>query len=502
MTDRPNLLFIMADQMRFDALGCHSQHGFTPNLDRLAAEGSDLRQHFANAPVCVPSRSTIFTGRHSHAHRVLENDARLAPHEAHLFKVLKEADYRLGYFGKNHLLPEPELAANCDARDECGRKSHATPEQAEYARLCGEAGERMRTIGAFAGAAFHDLPDEATGTGRIGDAAVGFLEASQDPRPWCAVASFHDPHAPHLAPRRFAQHHPADRIELPPWSSEELDTKPPRSRIKRQAQGSPRADDAARRHFLSVYRSMCSFVDEQVGRIVAAADRRGDASRTLVVFLSDHGDFCWQHGMCKKDLVLWDALLHVPCLFRWTGTLPAGRSPDTLTDHTDIVPSLLDLLGLETPQGVHGRSLAPLLRGETEDQKDVVFAEVCHPWMENPYPTFEAFHEAWQSAQASDQPHPLKWTAPFNVPGDYVKGVRTRDWKYTRLGSGFEELYDLAADPGERRNLAPAATGETLARLQEMRLLFLDQLMKSADPRSPKDDAALATHYPSWHHQT
>ena len=92
---RPNLLVLMTDQQRYDAMSAHGGWVRTPVLDRMAAEGCDLRGHYAQAPVCVPSRTSLFTGRYPHAHRVLENDARLASHEVHLFKALKQAGYHL-----------------------------------------------------------------------------------------------------------------------------------------------------------------------------------------------------------------------------------------------------------------------------------------------------------------------------------------------------------------------------------------------------------------------
>src|SRR5690606_27408217 len=108
----PNLLIILTDQQRFDSLSAHGGTGRTPHFDALAAHGVNLRKHYAQSPVCVPSRSTMFTGRYPGAHGVMENFLHIGAQEIHLFKVLQKSGYWLAYHGKNHLLPAAEMAAN------------------------------------------------------------------------------------------------------------------------------------------------------------------------------------------------------------------------------------------------------------------------------------------------------------------------------------------------------------------------------------------------------
>jgi arylsulfatase A-like enzyme len=353
----------------------------------------------------------------------------------------------------------------------------------------------METAGCHAGAAFHDCPDAATPTGRITLAVEAFLDSAPDDHPWCAVASYYDPHAPHLAPRRFSALHPPESLTLPPFTREELSRVSSRSTIKWQAQGADHATDDEKRHYLSVYLSLCSYVDEQVGRLVRMVERRGESADTVIVFVSDHGDFCWQHGMCKKDLVLWDALLHIPFVIAWPGVI-RHQVVDTLTGQVDVLPSLIDLLDLERHPGVQGRSLAPLVRDGHLLAEKAVFAEVCHSWMQNPYSSYAEFAAAWQAAR-NNAHDPLHYTAPYNVPGDHVMAVRTRKWKYIRFGSGFEELYDLENDPGERRNLV-SVTARDDGTLLHMRSLMLDATIRAGDPLSPRQRAALRAAFPRW----
>lgn len=491
-TRPPNMLIVLTDQQRFDAMSAHGGIACTPHLDAVAAQGVDLRRHYAQSPVCVPSRSTLFTGRHPQAHGVMENFARINESEVHLFKVLKAAGYWLAYHGKNHLLPDAEMAANFDHFTDPEFDEFGDPLRAPYVALERESLRRLATHGSFASAAFHDFPDEITTTGVIARQAKESLASAPVDRPWCLVASFYDPHVPHLAPRRFAARHPPEAMPLPPLpAGDPFAGKPDRLRIKYHAQGSDRATDEDRRNYLAVYASMVDFVDEQLGGVLAALRDRSDAGRTMVVFTSDHGDFAWHHGLCKKDLVLYEDLLHVPAVIAWPGTIQPARVDQTFTQHSDLMPTLLDLAGLDRPAGCQGRSFAALLKGEAREHRAATYAEICFPWMRNPYPDYKAFRAAWDQHPPGRPPG-----ASYNVPGDHSKSVRTADWSYLWYGDGFEELYDLRTDPDEWTNLAgDAAHAATLAALRQQ---LRAEEEEGIDRRSRAAIAAESARYPGW----
>ncbi len=491
MTDtprRPNILFIMTDQQRFDAMSAHGGQARTPNLDRLGGEGADLRRFFTQSPVCVPSRCNIFSGRYPHSHRVRENHTRLDRHEPHLFKVLKQGGYRLGYVGKNHLLEGAEFA-NFDYVDteETRRDVQPGSQREAYLKFKKAQGTKLRTVASWASAAWHDFDDAVTDTGMNGDSAIRFLREASTEEPFCLTVSFTDPHAPHIAPRRFEADYPLDAIRLHPTHEGDLDAKAPRFRIKQRVQGSLDATERDKRHYVAVYSAMVSFVDEQVGRILAALDEAGLREDTIVVFTADHGDFNFEHDMCKKDLVLLDCLLHVPCLVRWPGHVKVRAVEGTMVEQVDLYPTLLELCGLEVPFGCQGVSFRGLLEGTTDSHKDTVHAEICPPHFVNRYQTPDEFVADWQ-ANHETPGHPLCWSAPFNVPGDFVKMIRTDRWKYIWFVDGFEELYDLQADPREWHNLA--ANPEHAATRDGLRLRLFEWCVRSEDPLDPK-----------WHRQ-
>ncbi len=258
---QPNLVFIMTDQQRFDALGANGNPVIrTPNMDRLAAGGLNVQSYFSNCPVCVPSRCTLFTGRYPHSHRVRENHNMLeAGREIHLFRVLKKAGYSLGYIGKNHLLEKPEFE-NFDYTDAWGYDHEMGPAEEECQKFARSRGGVMREVACWAGATFHDFPLESTRPYVKASSAIKFLEERPEDKPFCLCLSFSDPHAPHIALRKFEKVYPLEDMVLHPTREGELDEKASRFPVKYRAQGSHKATDEDKRRFMAVY-----LLDDLVG---------------------------------------------------------------------------------------------------------------------------------------------------------------------------------------------------------------------------------------------
>jgi len=486
---QPNLLFIMTDQQRYDALGANGNDVIrTPVLDRLAAEGVNVQQYFTNCPVCVPSRCTLFTGRYPHSHRVRENHNLLeAGREIHLFRTLKKAGYALGYIGKNHLLEGPEFE-NFDYTDVWGYDHRMSPAEEECHNFARSRGAVMREVGCWAGAIFHDFPPESTRPYVKASSAIRFLEQRPKDRPFCLCLSFSDPHAPHIALRKYEEVYPLEKMVLHPTCEGELEQKASRFPIKFRAQGSHKATEQDKRRFMAVYYSMISWVDEQIGRVLEKLEELGLRRDTIVVFTSDHGEFCFEHGMCKKDLVLLDSLLHVPLLICWPGQLEPRVIDGTFMEEVDVMPTLLDLMGVAAPYGMQGASIMPVIRGKTDSHKDEVYGEICPPWLYNPFPDYESFVEDWR--RHSEGP------PPFNIPGDFTKMIRTREAKYIWYSTGEEELYDLRSDPNEWHNLALDPAHDELKTRMKLRLLEWNAL--SEDPLDPLSLRQLQQRYDGW----
>ncbi|MFW6189014.1 MAG: sulfatase [Planctomycetota bacterium] len=489
MPSRPNLLFIMTDQQRFDALGANGNDIIrTPNLDRIAASGANVQQYYANCPVCVPSRVTLFTGRYPHAHRVRENHNLLeSDREVHLFRVLSHAGYQLGYVGKNHLLEGHEFE-NFAYADVWGHNHERSEVEEEVHRFARTRGRPMRETGVWAGATFHDYPPEGTRPYVKASSAIPFLRERPEDRPFCLCLSFSDPHAPHLALEKYREVYPLEEMELYPNREGELEEKANRFGVKVRASQADKAAEEDRRRFMAVYYSMISWVDEQIGRVLEALQERGLAEDTIIVFTSDHGEFCFEHGMCKKDLVLLDSLLHVPLLISRPGQLDPGKREGTFVEEVDLLPTLLEMMDVEVPFGVQGRSALPYLRGETEGHKEAVYGEICPPWLFNPHATYEDFVRDWEENHEG--------LPSFNVPGDFTKSIRDADYRYVWYGTGEEELYDKDADPHELHNVADDP--DYAEARDRMKLRLLEWHALTEDPLDPLSVRQLQDRYSDW----
>jgi hypothetical protein len=325
--------------------------------------------------------------------------------------------------------------------------------------------------------------------------AIRFLENRPPDRPFCLALSFSDPHAPHIALRKYEEIYPLEEMRLHPTREGELEEKARRFKIKQRASGADVAADEDKRRFMAVYYSMISWVDQNVGRVLEKLHELGLDRDTIVVFTSDHGEFCFEHEMCKKDLVLLDCLLRVPFFMSWPGRLEPAAVTETFVEEVDVMPTLLDLMGVEVPNGVQGHSFLPYLRGEADSHRGEVHAEICPPWLSNPYPDYPSFIGEWEEHH-EDPEHLLGWTASFNVPGDFTKMLRDRRYKYIWYVTGEEELYDLEEDPQEWHNLAGRPDCEDVK--TGMKLRLLEWNARTEDPLDPLAVRRLQEQYSEW----
>ena len=427
MTDRrPNLLFVFADQMRGQDMGCAGNVAVrTPVLDRLAAEGMYFVRAFANAPVCTPSRGAILTGRYAHQHLAVANDLPLGPDETTIAHVLRDAGYRTGYVGKWHLdgMPRDKFtppgprrfgfdfwaAWNCDHRYFGGRVYRDSPEPV--------------LLEGYEPAAQTDL-------------ALEFLR-SDDGRPWCLFLSWGPPHNPYeKAPERYRAMYDPARVALRP-NVPDL------------------CAERARRDLAGCWAHVTA-LDAELGRLLAALEASGQAGRTIVVFTSDHGDMLGSQGRQRKEQP-WEESVRVPLLVRWPGRVPAGRTSAALVSTVDLAPTLLGMMGLEVPARMTGADLAPLVRGRADAGPAAVLLQEIVPLDEGLYQGVG------------------EWRA-----------IRTPRYTYARRRWGEPWLlYDNEADPYQQANLAASAEHRGLREQLEAELGRL--LAAAGDPFHPWD---------------
>lgn len=422
---RPNLVFLLADDLRWNTLGCMGDPIVqTPNIDRLAAAGTRFRNAFVTTSICCVSRASILSGQHVRRHGIEDFSTPFTPTAwAETYPaLLRKQGYRTGFIGKFGV---------GNARDIAAMEKHF-----DYWRgLPGQAGP------------FFDKGDPRHKTARFGDEALEFLAGCKAGEPFCLSLSFSAPHARDGQPREFPPD-PRDEklyadatMPVPPTATEAyfhrlpefVRTSEGRKRWKRRFATPEEFQKTTRDYYRLV-----TGIDREVGRIREALAKHKFADNTVIAFTSDNGFCLGDRGMADKWL-MYEESIRVP-LIVCDPRVPErsrGRSPDEMVLNIDVAPTLLDLAGVAVPERMQGKSLMPFLRGKPDGWRTDFFYE--HHF------------------------------GPKIIPPS--EGVRTTGWKYLRWVNRdpvLEELYDLEKDPQEEKNLA--AVPEHRKRLESMRI--------------------------------
>ncbi len=486
MTAHPNIVIIIADDLRADAL--ENPLVRTPHLSALAADGVIFAQNYAANPVCAPSRMANFTGLYPqvNGHRSLYQ--LLRPHEENLFKLLKENGYQTVMAGKNDLMTAPSLRASFSRRL-AGPQSAAfrilrqrlrrlpfarkwkilrlafrlfVVERKSFNGLFGDerlkefadvllmartpypCGHRLHHSFYF-GKAEADSPAARTES-LIFDSAVKWLKDAPS-QPFCLYIAASLPHTPYQAEEPYFSM--VDRAIVPDPIPAQLDDKPHFMRelyVRYEMEGVTPDDWHEIR---AVYYGMVTKLDEQVGRVMDALKAQGLYDDALILFLSDHGDYLCDYGLPEKwPTGFQDALLRTPLIVKYPENIHAGRRVDGFTQSLDLFPTVLEQAGVQTPYTHFGQSLTSLMEGAA--QRDAVYAAGGYDPREP-----QAFEAGIQSADDPLMGHyfeKLKLQQDDPTTAARAAMVRTREWKLVIRSAGKEELYDLKNDPQELYN--------------------------------------------------
>jgi len=432
---RPNILVLMTDQQRWDALGCAGNGKIrTPNLDRLAASGVYFRQACCPTPVCVASRMSFITGQRASRHRWVTNDALPGPipELPTIMTLLHRAGYHTQGIGKMHFRGRLYGFQDLQRMEECV----AFRADDDYLLYLKQQGVRTRYPQGLRDLLYYQpqtngIPVEHSQSAWVTRESVRFLQEHQRHRPgkpfllWSSWIAPHPPFAP-SAPYD-SLYDPVD-MELPVFPERPIATLPSCSRARLDG---AHLDGPRIQRIRALYYGLISQVDDGVGEILRALDALKLAENTAILFVSDHGDMLGDHGLSQK-LVPYEASVRIPMMLRWPGQTEAGRVCDDLVGLEDVLPTLIDRLGL-----AYDPAAGPL-SGQTLLGRPGGGLAVPRPGY---FSDYGCGSERWVS-------------------------VRTQTHKYAlHARGGYEELYDLANDPHETRNLAAADP----ARASEMR---------------------------------
>ena len=417
MADRPNVVFLFADQLRAASVPAYGETQIdTPHLDRLAREGTTFRHMVSTCPVCTPYRAMLLTGRHPQTTGHVVNFLRTRHDEIGLGDAFAHAGYRTAWVGKWHLhtgsfpqIDGPDFVP--EGRDRLG-----------FAHWRGYNFHTNYFDGTVNLDGWRCERWEGYETHALNRYAVEFLDAAAG-EPFCLFLS---PHQPHHTRHEWAPQECFDRLPA-------------------QLTLPANVPDGRRAGALAAYRNylaMTLALDDMVGELLDALDRRGLAENTLLIFTSDHGSQMGAHGWgAFKKKVPYEESLLVPLLVRWPGVFEGGGECDVLTAPVDLFPTLCGLCGVPVPRTVEGHDLSAAWRGEP-------------------------------GAFEQDALLTMNFTAAYDylVDGEEWRGVRTRTHGYARWLNGTRELFDLATDPLEMANLAGRPEHADLERAMEAKL--------------------------------
>ena len=392
-----SVLFIFTDQHRADAIGAAGEHAIrTPHLDRLAAEGVLFRQTYCQSPVCMPSRSSLFTGRYPHQHGILGNGATIWPDSPCFVRELRDVGLHTAVIGKLHFTWRHDVEMLCaqpllwrlgfsDPHETTGKMSAGNLRVSEYSEhlraqglLDGFYRDLLRRVQAGPARGEHGpslLSADDHLDGWIGKRAARWL-GEHDGRPFFLWVGPPGPHNPFDPPEPYASLY---REQDMPDGIRKLADDPHAAGRARHLDGGTGEDRAAIRAIRTQYYGNISLIDARVGAMLGALEARGALERTWVIYASDHGEFLGDRGLWGKSEFYSEAV-RVPLIVRPPDRLRTarrGQCSDALVELIDVSQTMLEIAGADL-EGHQGRSLLPLLLGKAplDRHRDAVFSEI------------------------------------------------------------------------------------------------------------------------------
>jgi arylsulfatase A-like enzyme len=472
--DRPNILIIISDEHR---AGLTKRSGYpldtSPMLDSLASEGVAFDGAYCTAPLCVPSRTSILTGRWPEAHRVRQNSQpEVAFFEKDLFDVVKSKGYKTGLIGKNHTYMTEKMH---DVWMPYSHESGWIPPNApkEYA----EYDKWLRRLGLHGVSTVPTpFPLEIQYPYRIVSDTIEYLDKLEGEN-FALEVSFPEPHNPIQVPKPYFDMYPPDQVPPRGAGPEALKFRGFRHHwMHGLEEDTYPGYDKEWRRYKSDYLGMLRLLDDQLARLVNYLKQKGLYENTIIVYVADHGDFLMDYGLEGKGVGMSEALMRVPMV--WSGGPVHARNEHhpALVSNADIMPTFCEAIGAEIPHGVQGRSLWPLLQGKDYSQEEfrsvyggAGFGGLYYDASDNvPYSVAQmAVGEgARRKPLAPGQPKTYDTLNKVGQSG-YMKMVRMGDWKLIYDMMGYGELYHLPSDPYELKNLF----GNPSVKDEQMRLL-------------------------------
>ncbi len=414
-----NVLFIVADDLNA-SLGCYGHPVVkTPHIDRLASRGVRFERAYCQYPLCNPSRASLLTGMRPETTAVFDNTThfrKTVPSAITLPQLFRQHGYFAARVGKIYHFRVPGDIGTDGLDDPLSWDRVVNPrgrdrdEEEKLRKLT------PRPLGNALSFLEAEGDDGEQTDGKVAQEAIRMLEEGAD-KPLFLAVGFYRPHVPWIAPRRYFEMYPLERIPPSRISTSQLEKSTPE-----RPDMDPPLTEAERRLALRAWYASITFMDAQVGKILDALERLGLAEKTVVVLWGDHGRHTLERSL-RAPRSLYEEFVRVPLIVAHPTLKNKGQASPRLVELVDIYPTLAELCGLPLPAGLEGVSLRPLLEDPNREWKKAAFTMVQNP-------TFSA------------------------------RSVRTPEWRYIewpREGANSDpyiELYQGRNDPDQLRNLA------------------------------------------------
>ncbi len=462
---KPNIVYIQSDQHNPRVMGCSGDDVVeTPNLDRLAADGTTFTAAYCGSPICVPSRISLVTGRYPFETEIWTNDQILSssvPTYAHSLGAVGYDPVQIGRMHYNG----PDQLHGFSRRyvGDHGPNHPGSPRGVDHGMLHGTAGPaRVSLELSGRGQNAYEVHDEY-----VTQSAVDFINnkgiakrSGIDDEPLCLSIGLMLPHQPFVArPADYDRY--VGRVGMPKIPAEPMENCHPYIQWWRERTGIVGVSEEEIIRARTAYWALVDRTDQLIGEILDALEANGFMDNTIIIYTSDHGEQVGEHGLWWKQTFYEDAAL-VPAIVSWRGKLPGGRVIDHPIDQFDLAATMLDAGNAPALPRSHGRSLVDLIKNpETAKWKDAVYSEYCMN----------------DSATGSDESPNLGGADVHARPGGVQnRMVRSGTWKLNYYHGFDPQLFDLSEDPSELHDRSGNASCKGV--LDEM----MDRVLDDWDP--------------------
>ncbi len=429
---RRNVLYIASDDLSA-RLHCHGNPVVkSPNFDRLARMSVQFNNSYCQYPLCNPSRSSIMTGMSPDTTKVWGNQTRFReaiPDVVTLPQLFQKAGYYVARVGKIYHYGNPGQIGTSGLDDPASWQEVVNPAGVDHTKEEPEATcytPERRSLGSSI--AFHasEAPDNQQTDYMVADHVIQMMDKHRK-EPWFLGAGFYKPHCPWIVPSKYFDMYRVSDIPAPKFDPSEMKIAPKFAYFTEPPNWNMTMEQ--RRGAIRAYYAAISFLDAQVGRLLDALERTGQAQNTTIVFWADHGYNLGEHGQWMKN-TLFQMATRVPLFVGGAGVTARGRTCHRTTEHLDVYPTVAELCGLKPPANLHGRSLMALLKDPNASWNYPAITQL-HPRAEKPVHGYS---------------------------------IRTERYRYTfwNEGADGEEMYDYEKDPRELHNLAQDETSAGL----------------------------------------